>query len=248
MRKCDTKFGDFVKYQMFFKTEEGIESFQVYISSGDFKKIRSGIDIKELNLPPHTINFIKNEVVPRDELGNIIKTGYVTNATANSVVFYAFTFLNSLQLTPAKIVKLREKYSLENLEAKIFTAEELLNNFLAQSAFFLNLHSFMTENDRFRSFVEKEAHFKRFFPNLKDAASLLRHYDRRIYHTQLDCEAMTSDYSKNDVFHPNTGVFSSQILTNKIGFYALNSGYLSQLGMKECASCSYKKEKRGAST
>ena len=41
----------------------------------------------------------------------------------------------------------------------------------------------------------------------------MKNYERKIFHTQLDCDSMTSDYSKNDVFHQNTGVFSNKVIT-----------------------------------
>ena len=242
-RECETKFGTFVKYFIFFKKDDGgIESYQVYLTKEDYLKVKGGKKPEELQIPIETINFILHSKIPRDENGNIINTGYVTNATANSVVYFALSFLNSNFFSVEQIKRLRLKYSIGNFIDGRFNKDEILNSFLVQSAFYLNLHTYMTENDRFENFLnelDKQKLFHQYYRHYDSPSHLMKNYERKIFHTQLDCDSMTSDYSKNDVFHQNTGVFSNKVITKNVGFYALNSAYLLNLGMKCCEKCNY---------
>ena len=135
-RECETKFGTFVKYFIFFKKDDGgIESYQVYLTKEDYLKVKGGKKPEELQIPIETINFILHSKIPRDENGNIINTGYVTNATANSVVYFALSFLNSNFFSVEQIKRLRLKYSIGNFIDGRFNKDEILNSFLVQSAF-----------------------------------------------------------------------------------------------------------------
>ena len=137
------------------------KSYWVYISKDDFIQLQDGIPIN-IALKKYPINvreFLISGFAPTsDSILNFerepIQNAYVTNAVANSVVFYAMAYLNNKGLSPTEIKNLRLRYSFENLDNCYFKMEELKNSFVNQSAFFLNLYKEMNENDRFEHFAE----------------------------------------------------------------------------------------------
>lgn len=170
-------------------------------------------------------------------------TSYVTNAVANSIVFYAMAYLNNKGLSPIEIKELRTKYSFQNLETFFFTVEELKQSFVNQSAFFINLYKEMNENDRFENFAENlelQNRFKEVFRNYENVNSLKRQYNRKIFHDNLDCEYMRSNYDE-EIFHKNTGVFSEQKIIENKNFYTLEKTYLTELNMRVCKKCGLNK-------
>lgn len=174
-----------------------------------------------------------------EKLTNKSKTAYVTNAVANSVVFYAMAYLNNKGLSPEEIKVLRLKYSFENINKRFFNMDELKNSFVNQSAFFLNLYKEMNENDRFEHFaenLEQQNRFKEIFKHYNDSISLKRQYNRRIFHNNLECEFMRSDYNE-ETFHKNTGVFSEKKILKDQHYYIIDEEYLNQLNMRLCKIC-----------
>jgi len=164
---------------------------------------------------------------------------YVTNATASSLAFYAMAFLNNQGYTAEQIRKMREKFSLENLNYKKFNIDELRTCFSNQSAYFLNLYAYMNENDRFKNFTEKvesEKRFGKIFSYYNDSIHLNNAYNRKIFHKHLSCEQMRSDYEEGSEFHPNTGVFSIDTKKDQ-KYYIMPEDYLLKVGMQLCNSC-----------
>jgi hypothetical protein len=204
------------------------KTFWVYISKEAFIDLQNGIplrtalknyslDIREFLISGFapTVNSIFS--FQRDP----IQTAFVTNAVANSVVFYAMAYLNNKGLSPLEIKKLRLKYSFENLDKRFFNMAELKETFVNQSAFFLNLYREMNENDRFEHFaenLEQQNRFKEVFRNYNDFISLKRQYNRRVYHDKLECQFMRSDFSE-ETFHKNSGVFSEKELVKNQHYY-----------------------------
>jgi hypothetical protein len=174
-----------------------------------------------------------------EKLTHNTKTAYVTNAVANSVVFYAMAYLNNKGLSPDEIKALRLTYSFENLNKRFFNMNELKNSFVNQTAFFLNLYKEMNENDRFEHFaenLEQQNRFKEIFKHYNDFLSLKGQYNRRIFHNNLECEYMRSDYNE-EIFHKNTGVFSEKKILKDQQYYVIDEQYLKQLDLRLCKIC-----------
>jgi hypothetical protein len=220
--------------------------YWVYISKKSFIDLQNGVplisalkeyslDIKEFlisGLAPTTSSIFSFEREP-------IQIAYVTNAVANSVVFYAMAYLNNKGLTPLEIKNLRIKHSFHNLNNRFFNVDELKASFINQSVFFLNLYKEMNQNDRFENFaenIEQQNRFKEVFKYYNDYISLKRQYNRRIFHNKLECEFMRSDYNE-ETFHKNTGVFSDREIINKQNYYIVDRIYLTELKMRLCKIC-----------
>lgn len=170
---------------------------------------------------------------------NKFETAYVTNAAVNFVVFCAAAYLNNKGLNPTEIKTLRLKYLFDNPDKQYFNMNELKNSFVNQSSFFLNLYKEMNENDRFKYFTEnlgQQNRFKEVFKNYNDFPSLMRQYNRRIFHNNLECEFMRSDYNEES-FHQNTGVFSGEGILKDQQYYTIDGSYLNELNMRLCKIC-----------
>jgi len=167
-----------------------------------------------------------------------VRKAYVTNAVARSIVFYAVTYLNDQGYSPEAIREMRRELSLENLNANHFTVDDLLQSFVNQSAFFLSLYKRLTEGEfyRFAVALEQAGSLSRVFRNYTNLAQLMRHFNRRVFHLSLDCEWMRSDY-REDVFHPNTGVFHESLAQSEQDYYAISQDYLIALNMRPCSPC-----------
>lgn len=218
----------------------------IYISRESFRLLQSGVPVN-MALKDYSIDikeFVISGFSPTNDSvfsfeREPLQTAFVTNAVANSVVFYAMIYLNNRGLTPNEIKELRTKYSLSNLDSGDFSKKELKDSFVNQSAFFLNLYKEMNENDRFEHFaenLEQQKRFKDIFINYDNFISLKKNYGRRIFHNKLECEFMRSDYHEK-TFHPNTGVFSENVLVNKRDYYSVDRAYLSEMKMRICKVC-----------
>ena len=220
--------------------------YWVYIAKGAFTDLQNGITLNSAlkDYPLDIKEFLISGFCPSENSifgfqREPIQTAYVTNAVANSVVFYAMAYLNNKGLSPLEIKNLRLKYSFENLDKRYFNMEELKTSFISQSAFFLNLYKEMNENDRFEHFAENLAQQNRFkdvFRNYNDFVSLKRQYNRRVFHDKLECQYMRSDYNE-ETFHKNTGVFSEKEMIKKQNYYTVDKVYLSELKMRLCKVC-----------
>lgn len=238
-------FGEFVKIS-------GIEveynsQYWVYITKGEYEKLIEGQSLENVleNYSKEILDFLRTGNAPmfKNPINGImtpIHKAYVTNAVANSVVFYAMMYLNYMGLTPNQIRDLRIKYSLGNLNQKKFTLDELREKFINQSAFFMNLYSYMNENDRFENFadnLQQQNTFKEVFKYYKDSEALKRQYSRKIFHTKFECYAMRNDYEEEN-FHQNTGIFTEKKQdAKKQEYYMVEMPYLETLNMRVCKKC-----------
>ena len=220
--------------------------FWVYISKEAFYNIQNGVSLSTA-LKDYSLEireFLISGFAPTENSifsfqREPIQTAFVTNAVANSVVFYAMAYHNNKGLSPIEIKNLRIRYSFENLEKRFFNMEELKHSFVNQCAFFLNLYKEMNENDRFEHFaenLEQQNRFKEVFRNYNDFVSLKRQYNRRVFHDKLECQFMRSDYNE-ETFHKNTGVFSEKELIKNQHYYTVDRVYLNELNMRLCKVC-----------
>jgi hypothetical protein len=223
------------------KSEYGIylprHNFDELLNRVPMNQALSGypLDIKEFLICGYAPS--KLSILLLEEENNQI--AYVTNAVANSIVFYAMAYLNNKGVTPQEIKRLRIKYSFENLNADKFTPEEVKNSFINQSAFFLNLYKYMNENDRFEKFaenLEQQKRFKEVFSNYENFVALKTNYNRRIFHNKLECESMRHHYVEEQ-FHLNTGVFAEKTITDKPLYYSIDRKYLEAVRMRLCKVC-----------
>jgi RNA-directed DNA polymerase len=181
-------------------------------------------------------NGIIKKVSPKLALINDIV--FVTNATANSIVFYAYSFLKNCGLNDYEISDLRSKFYF-NGSNKI-SYEEILRNFQNQSAYFINLFTYMTNNDRFESFVtetENQNRFHKIFKNSSNSFALMRQYNRKVYHANNECENLRNDFSEGDKYFKNTGVFFEENKEMKQKYYVLKRSFLDALNMRKCEKC-----------
>lgn len=185
-----------------------------------------------------TLKYDHNQVILAPTLDFIDDNVFVTNATANSIVFYAYAFLKNSGFDDDEIKELRSKFSLMGKADISF--KELLLGFQNQSAYFLNLYFYMSNNQRFEKFINDLANnesFNSVFKNYNNPISLLRFYNRRIYHTTKDCESLHNDYSDGSKFYPNTGVFSDRNGKPMPRYYILRREFLDKLSMRKCENC-----------
>lgn len=190
------------------------------------------------NVYKNTNLFFRNEpIIPIQKNTNL---SYVTNATANSIVYYAYKFLKHYNLNDAEIIKLRNQLKIDgNLNYS-----DLFNNFINQSAYFINLYAYMNENDRFEHFTEelsKNGSFNTIFKNSTSHFSLIKQFNRKIFHIDNNCTHIKNDYEEEGKFHLNTGVFSEKKISNdknKEKVYIVTSDFLEKLGMRMCKICS----------
>lgn len=163
---------------------------------------------------------------------------FVTNATANSIVFYAYAFLKNCGIDDEEIKDLRSKFSIQGMDK--ISYKELLTSFQNQSAYFLNLYFYMSDKQRFEKFIEDMENnkaFKRVFKNYSSPLTLIKQYHRKIYHTTKDCESLHNNYDEGNKFFPNTGVFSNENEKSQQRLYVLTREFLDSLAMRKCENC-----------
>lgn len=239
------QIGKFVK--IYGKAIPSDRNYWVYINYIDYQNFNNGMSFEEAfkSYTKEDKQFLLFGTAPtflckETNSEKVIFKAYITNAVANSVTFYAMSFLNNF-LTPNQIIKMRKKYSLGDFQKEKFSIDELRDSFLNQSAFFLNLYSFMNENDRFENFannLENQNQFKRVFSNYENSNNLIQQYNRRIFHNKFECVFMRNDYNVNGEYHQNTRVFAeTNIVTNDNHFYQVEMSYLEKLKMRICNSC-----------
>lgn len=239
--KC--QYGDFIKIQGL--DINLLHTYWVYLKLDDYNKIISPKSFNEVmeNYPNSTKEFLLNGVAPsyhskENDTDLLIHDGYLTNATANSVVFYANAFLNNSGLSLTTIRNLRSKYSLGNLDLGYFSIDELRKSFLSQSAFFLNIYNYMREHQRFENFVSglDDKKFNEIFSNYENSIELKKHYNRKVFHIRLECSAMKKDYNK-EKFYPNTGIFAEKIASKNSKYVNIEAPFLENLQMTACNYC-----------
>ena len=116
-----------------------------------------------------------------------------------------------------------------------FSAKELQESFISQSAFFLNLYKNMNENDRFEHFVSglDNKRFSKIFERYDDDTAVNKNYNRRIFHDKFECSCMRNNYEEQE-FHANTGVFVEKKIVENSKFYIIEQNYLENLKMRVC--------------
>jgi hypothetical protein len=241
----ENNFGKFVK--VFGVEEQSKLNYWVYLKEKDYTLLINGASLDEAikGYSDEVLDFLECGKAPvhTDPLTNSMVPcykAYVTNAVANSIVFYAMMYLNNSGLTPIQIKGLRDKYSLGNLDQNKFTSDELRDSFLSQSAFFLNLYSFMNENDRFENFadnLQQQERFGEIFRKYKNADDLKNQFHRKIFHVNFECVSMRNNYEEEQ-FYENTGVFTEKKNDiKKAQYYMLEKRYLEMLKMRVCKNC-----------
>ena len=179
-----------------------------------------------------------NSIIYNPKLNIKDEVVYVTNATANSIVFYSYCFLKNSGLNDFEIMDLRKKFNFK--DSNVISFEEILKNFQNQSAYFINLYNYMLNYNRFENFIdelESQDNFKKVFNRYKDSDTLKKQYYRKVFHTDINCEYLKSDYAESDNFHKNTGVFFDLKEELKDKYYVLDKSFLESLKMRNCLKC-----------
>lgn len=171
---------------------------------------------------------------PKPEINTEIV--YITNATANSVVFYAYIFLSNLEFANEKINTLRSEYSTKNGKLDL---DKLHKSFINQSVRFINLYSIMRTENNFERAIDdliENGKINKVFKFDLDKINLIRQFNRKIFHDNYSCKYMRNDYIEKD-FYRNTGVFSDDLIKKKHKGYMVEKEYLVKLGMRLCKKC-----------
>ena len=171
---------------------------------------------------------ISPEIDKSDELA------YITNATAKTVVYYAYMFLKHCGYTDFRVAALRSELSIDSKAG----LKGMLRSFEKESAYFINLYLYMREENRFAEFTNSLSVdvFKRLFKFNENAESLNLYFDRRIFHVAPKCNAARKDYDDGIKYEANTGIFLDGVDDSK-GTYIIRRTFLQQLGMRACLRC-----------
>lgn len=242
--KVETPYGDFIKF--WGKEIRHQRHYWVYIKIQDCKANKFGrYSITKLSEYSDDVkDFLLKGIAPLKidiETGAMVvkRKVFITNSTANSVVFYAMTYLNN-NFSLSEIRDLRTIHSFNDFILN-FEFDELKKSFVEQSDSFLKLYRVLRENDRFEQYIDNilsdEEKFKSIFSSHYDRLELKRNYHRKVYHEKLECEFMRKDYDVENVFHANTGMFAEKLALHSSGVYSLDDKYLSELGMRPCQAC-----------
>ena len=86
--------------------------------------------------------------------------------------------------------------------------------------------------------MDKQKLFHQYYRHYDSPSHLMKIMKEKIFHTQLDCDSMTSDYSKMTFSIKIRECFSNKVITKNVGFMR-HSAYLLNLGMKCCEKCNY---------
>jgi hypothetical protein len=172
---------------------------------------------------------IKEPLIPKDIC-------YITNATAKSVVFYAYLFLKHNKIDEPKILQLLSDCSIKNtLDQKL-----LHDKFLKQSIEFIYLYDYLNNNNRFENFIKSHVNsglINTIVKYWEGTEKFMTRYYRRIFHTSIKCELLKSDYDEEGIHIPNTGIFATDKKIKKDILYAINREFLEKLKMRNCKGC-----------
>jgi len=210
-----------------------------YVSS-----VRGKDDVYVQNLRNRFINCLREEGLEKKEIEFEAKSFkenenlvYITNATSQSVVYYAYVFLKSAKLSDDDINRLRKHFSYKDSSNIDF--KKIKENFINQSIYFLELYNYMFYRDRFKLFYESlsDDEWNQLFNRDQNFANK-RTYPRWIYHLDFNCSNIRNNYNEEGVFHPNSGVFFEEEKANQVyNAYLLEKNFLDQLGMRTCLIC-----------
>jgi len=161
---------------------------------------------------------------------------YVTNATATSIVYYVYNFLNQSGYSETEIADLKKRYT-NGLDDISFAT--LLSDFKSQSAYFLKLTNLISNKEKSDLFGQDTSDMELFNSSKYKRNIRLKgvQYFRKVFHTSPLCQKIQSDYEEKDGKFRNTGVFSEQLVIKKPQFYLLQRTFLEKLGMRVCKVC-----------
>lgn len=240
----DTPSGKFIKFHG--KEIRHLRTFWVYIKAKDFIENKDNTyEIKNLlEYPKYVQDFLIKGIAPiyvDEETGEtrVNYKVYITNSTANSVVFYTMAFLNN-NFSLKEIKDLRNEYSFNEYISN-FEFEELRESLIKQSSFFLKLYRLLMQNDRFEYFIDNILSDEKFNSLFKtrDRNSIKKNFHRKVYHQYLECQSMREDYHLDETFSfQNTGMFAEKSDLHLTNFYSLDEHYLKKMGMRNCYVCS----------
>jgi len=173
---------------------------------------------------------IDNVIVP----SNVV---FVTNATAKSVVFYAYLYLKSNKINEPEIIKILSECSINNnlIESK------LKDKFISQAAEFIVLYDYLKSNNRFENFIKSNIESGEINKIVKDwenrKKNFLPKFYRQIFHDNIDCTFIRSDYNESDGVHKNTGILAHDGYKQSEVIYTVNKDFLKKIGMRCCLMC-----------
>jgi hypothetical protein len=197
--------------------------YWVYIPKANFEMLLTGKSINEsLKGFDFSIkNFLAKGIAPKTESvftfeREVKKIVYITNATANSIAFYAWLYIS--------------KCTNDN-----FSQDILKDMFLKQSEEFLSIYAKLLRNPDVLIGKLSKNEYEQYFKDtaVVDIPKLLR----KVYHVNLECDYMRSPFEEDTRYYANTGVFFERNLINGTSYYCLDENYLKELGMRQCKKC-----------
>ena len=198
--------------------------YWVYIPKANYDMLLQGYGInKSLKGIDYSIkNFLANGIAPKVRSvfafeRKIKNKVFITNATANSVAFYAWLYINKCT---------KDELSHDTLKEM----------FLKQSEDFLVIYTKLLRNpDELLNKLNKQEYRKYF--NDVSKVNIPKQFFRKVYHINLECESMRSPFEEGNMFYANTGVFFERNLIKGTSYYCLDEPYLKELGMRQCKKC-----------
>lgn len=166
------------------------------------------------------------------------KISYITNATAKSVVFYAYLYLKSNKVEEPEILKLISECTTNNY----INFARLEDKFIKQAASFISLYDYLKSNNRFANFINDNissgniGKIVKYWEDCKN--TFLPKFYRQIFHVDIKCDLMRNDYNEGDGFYKNTGVLAHNQNNQNDVIYTVNKDFLEKLGMRCCVKCS----------
>jgi RNA-directed DNA polymerase len=222
--------------------QHGVEWF-FYMSLnakiGYFRFIRGKEDKIYLNLKNSFYRLISISTYKKINTPKIVKQDevvFVTNATSNSIVYYAYVFLTNSGYDNSEIDNLRSQFVSKKGRIDF---DIIHKSFISQSLNFISLYSIMRSSKNFEriiNYLEQTGKFEKIFKFNSDKISVIQQFNRKVFHDEYTCSYMKSDYNE-DKFHKNTGVFSDELIKKKYKCYMIEKEYLVNLGMRLCKKC-----------
>lgn len=179
------------------------------------------------------------DILHQREESPILKreVAYITNSTANSVVYYSYIFLRNERFSNEEIKSFVYEFSTNGAPDK----EKILKGLNYESISFIKLYGAMTDNSRFESLINRkidEGKIKEIIKNWKGKELFFKNYSRKIFHTNLQCNLIRNDFDEPNEFHPNTGVFAyTDENKPKAPIYEISRLFLETMGMRVCKKC-----------
>lgn len=200
------------------------DPYWVYIAKSKYDMLLQGKGINQslVGVDFSIKNFLANGIAPKTRNffpfeRQVKKLAYITNATANSVAFYAWLYIS--KCTKEKI-----------------TQDCLKEMFLKQSEKFIAIYTKLLHNpDELINNLNKQE-YHQFFKDVS-IVDIPKHFFRKVYHVTLECESMRSPFEEDNKYFANTGVFFENNLMNGTTYYCLDEQYLKELGLRQCKMC-----------